>query len=324
MTAQIDTTGLRIATVTLNPALDLVGQLTKIEIGEVNSVKTLGLYPAGKGINVAKVLADLGCKLSVTGFLGQDNQSDFVHAFQQYSFNDHFYRVAGKTRINVKITETEAEVTDLNFSGFEVSSQDWDAFMLQSKALVDHVDLLAVCGSLPCGINLEQFTNWLKTLQQQGVKLVLDSSNVAFNHGIQANPYLVKPNKRELEIWANQPLNSLEEIISAAQKLRSIAKIDNVIISMGAEGAIWLNDENILHAQPARCEQVVSTVGAGDSMVAGLIYGLSQGWNKAKTFTFATAASALAVSQSNVGINDRTALDPLIEQVKLTPLFSNT
>ena len=124
---------MRIATVTLNPAFDLVGRLARIEIGEVNTVETLGLYPAGKGINVAKVLADLGAKLSVTGFLGEENQSDFVQAFAQNGVEDKFYRIAGKTRINVKITETEADVTDLNFLGFEISEKDWDAFTRESQ-----------------------------------------------------------------------------------------------------------------------------------------------------------------------------------------------
>lgn len=81
---------MRIATVTLNPAFDLVGKLQRIEIGEVNTVETLGLYPAGKGINVAKVLADLGTKLSVTGFLGEENQGDFVNAFKHNDLADEF------------------------------------------------------------------------------------------------------------------------------------------------------------------------------------------------------------------------------------------
>jgi len=166
---------MRIATVTLNPAFDLVGRLKRIEIGEVNTVETLGLYPAGKGINVAKVLADLGAKLSVTGFLGKENQGDFVQAFAQNRVEDKFYRIAGKTRINVKITETEADVTDLNFLGFEISEQDWKAFIRQSQTWESQYDLVAVCGSLPRGVTPEQFAAWLESLHQQGLKVVLDS-----------------------------------------------------------------------------------------------------------------------------------------------------
>ena len=310
---------MRIATVTLNPAFDLVGRLKRIEIGEVNTVETLGLYPAGKGINVAKVLADLGSKLSVTGFLGEENQSDFVQAFAQNGVEDKFYRIAGKTRINVKITETEADVTDLNFLGFEISEQDWEAFIRQSQTWESQYDLVAVCGSLPRGVTPEQFADWLESLHQQGLKVVLDSSNAALTAGLTAHPWLVKPNRRELEVWAGRSLHTVEEVIEAAEQLRSHG-IENVIISMGEKGSVWLNSEGVLQAQPPRCENVVSTVGAGDSMVAGLIYGFSQGWSKKKTLSFASATSALAVSQSNVGISDKQVLEQILAQVKLTNL----
>lgn len=310
---------MRIATVTLNPAFDLVGRLARIEIGEVNTVETLGLYPAGKGINVAKVLADLGTKLSVTGFLGEENQGDFVQSFTKNGVDDQFYRVAGKTRINVKITETEADVTDLNFLGFEISEEEWEKFTAQTQNWESQFDLVAVCGSLPRGVSPEKFALWLETLHQQGLKVVLDSSNAALTAGLNAHPWLVKPNRRELEVWAGRALNSIEEVIVAAQELRAKG-IENVIISMGEKGSVWINNEGVLQAQPPRCENVVSTVGAGDSMVAGLIYGFSQGWDKAKTLAFASATSALAVSQSNVGISDKTALEGILAQVKLTEL----
>ena len=310
---------MRIATVTLNPAFDLVGRLARIEIGEVNTVETLGLYPAGKGINVAKVLADLGTKLSVTGFLGEENQGDFVQSFAKNGVDDQFYRVAGKTRINVKITETEADVTDLNFLGFEISEEEWEKFTAQTQNWESQFDLVAVCGSLPRGVSPEKFALWLETLHQQGLKVVLDSSNAALTAGLNAHPWLVKPNRRELEVWAGRALNSIEEVIVAAQELRAKG-IENVIISMGEKGSVWINNEGVLQAQPPRCENVVSTVGAGDSMVAGLIYGFSQGWDKAKTLAFASATSALAVSQSNVGISDKTALEGILAQVKLTEL----
>ncbi|MDG6882406.1 Tagatose-6-phosphate kinase [Phocoenobacter uteri] len=310
---------LRILTVTLNPAFDLVGRVPRIEIGEVNTVETLGLYPAGKGINVAKVLADLDVDLSVSGFLGKDNQGDFVQLFEQNKLDDQFQRIDGKTRINVKITETENDVTDLNFLGFNVSEQDWQTFVDHSQQWHTQFDLVAVCGSLPRGISAEQFADWLKSLKNQGLKVVLDSSNAALTAGLKASPWLVKPNHRELETWIGRKLNSIDEIIDAAKELQA-QDIENVIISMGAEGSIWLSKDAILQAQPPRCENVVSTVGAGDSMVAGLIYGLTKGFEQAHTLAFASATSALAVSQSNVGVSDKAQLETILQQVKISQL----
>lgn len=105
----------RVATITLNPAYDLVGFTPEIERGEVNLVKTTGLHAAGKGINVAKVLKDLGIDVTVGGFLGRDNQDGFQQLFSELGIANRFQVVSGRTRINVKLTEQDGEVTDFNF-----------------------------------------------------------------------------------------------------------------------------------------------------------------------------------------------------------------
>ena len=306
-----------VVTITLNAAYDLVGRLNRIQLGEVNTVETLGLFPAGKGINVAKVLKDLDVDVAVGGFLGEDNSADFEQMFNKRGLEDKFHRVDGKTRINVKITETEADVTDLNFLGYQISPQVWQQFVTDSLAYCLDYDIVAVCGSLPRGVSPELFADWLSQLHQAGVKVVLDSSNTALTAGLKAKPWLVKPNHRELEAWVGHPLNRLEEIIAAAQQLKAKG-IENVIISMGAKGSLWINNESVLKAEPPKCENVVSTVGAGDSMVAGLIYGFEKGLSKAETLAFATAVSAFAVSQSNVGVSDLSLLDPILEKVQIT------
>ncbi|TCP93203.1 1-phosphofructokinase [Cricetibacter osteomyelitidis] len=306
----------KVATITLNAAYDLVGRLPRIQLGEVNTVETLGLFPAGKGINVAKVLNDLAVKTAVGGFLGEDNQGDFEHMFNTLGLEDRFQRVAGKTRINVKITETEADVTDLNFLGYEISEADWAKFVQDSVNYAKQFDIIAVCGSLPRGVTPEKFTAWLSQLNTTGAKVVLDSSNAALTAGLRANPWLVKPNHRELEAWIGHELPTLNDIVVAAKKLKSQG-IANVIISIGANGALWLSDRAVIQAQPPKCQNVVSTVGAGDSMVAGLIYGLSHHLTQQDTLAFASAVSAFAVSQSNVGVPDRALLDPILAEVKI-------
>ncbi len=307
----------KVATITLNAAYDLVGRLKRIELGEVNTVETLGLFPAGKGINVAKVLNDLGVEVAVGGFLGEDNQGDFEHMFRVTGLQDKFQRVTGKTRINVKITETEADVTDLNFLGYQISAEDWQKFVVNSLDYCKEFDIVAVCGSLPRGVTPELFADWLLQLHQAGVKVVLDSSNAALTAGLKANPWLVKPNHRELESWVGHSLPTLNDIIVAAKKLKAQG-IANVIVSMGANGSLWLSDNAVVQAQPPKCENVVSTVGAGDSMVAGLIYGFVNNLSQQETLAFASAVSAFAVSQSNVGVSDRALLEPILKQVKVT------
>ncbi len=142
----------RVATITLNPAYYLVGFTPEIEHGEVNLVKITGLHAAGKGVNVAKVLKDLGINVTVGSFLGKENQDGFRQLFSELGITNRFQVVPSRTRINVKLTEQNNYVTDLNFSGFEVNQQDWDHFTSDSLTWLGQFDMVCFSGSLSSGV----------------------------------------------------------------------------------------------------------------------------------------------------------------------------
>lgn len=308
----------RVATITLNPAYDLVGLSTPIELGEVNRVTTAGFHAAGKGINVAKVLKSLGIDVTVGGFLGKENQDGFQKEFSEAGIANRFQMVEGRTRINVKLTEPSGKVTDFNFSGFEITKQDWTRFVNDTLCWAGQFDMICVSGSVPPSIDLNDFTAWMKRLRSECMCLIFDSSREAFVAGLKALPWLVKPNHHELEIWAGRPLPELSDVVQAAHELRQQG-IAHVVISLGEQGAMWVNASGAWMAKPPKCD-VVSTVGAGDSMVGGLIYGLMMRQTSEHTLRLATAISALAVSQTNVGITDREQLARMMTEVELTPL----
>lgn len=308
----------RVATITLNPAYDLVGLSTPIELGEVNRVTTAGFHAAGKGINVAKVLKSLGIDVTVGGFLGKENQDGFQKEFSEAGIANRFQMVEGRTRINVKLTEPSGKVTDFNFSGFEITKQDWTRFVNDTLSWAGQFDMICVSGSVPPSIDLNDFTAWMKRLRSECMCLIFDSSREAFVAGLKALPWLVKPNHHELEIWAGRPLPELSDVVQAAHELRQQG-IAHVVISLGEQCAMWVNASGAWMAKPPKCD-VVSTVGAGDSMVGGLIYGLMMRQTSEHTLRLATAISALAVSQTNVGITDREQLARMMTEVELTPL----
>ncbi|WFC27773.1 1-phosphofructokinase [Proteus mirabilis] len=308
----------RVATITLNPAYDLVGLSTPIELGEVNRVTTAGFHAAGKGINVAKVLKSLSIDVTVGGFLGKENQDGFQKEFSEAGIANRFQMVEGRTRINVKLTEPNGKVTDFNFSGFEITKQDWTRFVNDTLSWAGQFDMICVSGSVPPSIDLNDFTAWMKRLRSECMCLIFDSSREAFVAGLKALPWLVKPNHHELEIWAGRPLPELSDVVQAAHELRQQG-IAHVVISLGEQGAMWVNASGAWMAKPPKCD-VVSTVGAGDSMVGGLIYGLMMRQTSEHTLRLATAISALAVSQTNVGITDREQLARMMTEVELTPL----
>ncbi len=311
----------KIATITLNPAYDLVGLCRNIELGTINQVKTAGLHAAGKGINVAKVLRDLDIDVTSGGFLGSDNLDGFQSLFNNFGIVNRFKVVPGRTRINVKLTEKNSKVTDFNFSGFEVTQQDWKHFVNDSLSWIYHFDMVVVSGSLPSGLDLDMFSDWMSSLRARCARIIFDSSHEALVAGLKAIPWLVKPNLRELEIWRGYPLTGLTDIVSAAQALRKKG-ITHVVISLGAQGALWVSKRGSWIAKPPPCK-VISTVGAGDAMVGGLIYGLLMHKSIEHTLQLATAIATLAVSQSNVGVTNRLHLDSIMTHIDVQPFHQN-
>lgn len=299
---------MKAVTVTLNPAVDMTGTLDKISSGKVNLIDSASVNPGGKGINVAKVLAELGANVTVTGFLGDENQATFVQLFSQLGINDAFVRVAGASRINVKLVEQDQRVTDLNFPGVSVTDKHIAALESVIFTLASSHDFFILAGSLPQGFSLEKLSDWIKRLKSQGKKVIFDSSNQALTAGIAAAPWLIKPNDEELSQWAGVPLKTQAALLMTGRTLAATG-IENIVISRGAEGVLWLKDGQWLQSQPPKM-QVVSTVGAGDTLVAGMCWGTLNNWPSEQVLSFATALSALAVTQVSVGVAN---LDDVLE-----------
>ncbi|HGS4723827.1 TPA: 1-phosphofructokinase [Vibrio cholerae] len=308
----------KVVTITLNPALDLTGSVNQLNVGSVSLVRQSSLHAAGKGVNVAKVLSELGAQVTVTGFLGRDNQELFCQLFEQLGVQDAFIRIAGATRINVKLVEQSGAVSDINFPGIQVTEADIEAFEATLQRLAQDHDYFVLAGSLPQGISPQRCAGWIAQLRSMNKKVLFDSSRDALLAGLDAKPWLIKPNDEELSQWCGRELTTLTDCQQAAVELAQ-KQIENIVISMGAEGVMWLHENQWLHAKPPKMP-VVSTVGAGDTLVAGLCWGHMQRMEKESLLRFATALSALAVTQVGVGLGDREQLNTLQQQIQVSAL----
>ncbi|WP_159652927.1 1-phosphofructokinase [Vibrio atypicus] len=308
----------KVVTITLNPALDLTGSLTSLNIGAVNLVNKSNFHAAGKGVNVARVLSDLGAEVTVTGFLGKNNPELFHQLFEQIGVSNRFIEVEGSTRINVKLVEANGEVSDINFPGVEVSPSDLKQFEQTLFELAETHDYFVIAGSLPGGVTPEKCASWIKHLRNLGKKVLFDSSKAALSAGIDASPWLIKPNDEELSDFVGRKLMSRGDCQQAAQSLAE-SGVENVVVSMGAEGVMWLNNNQWLTAQPPRMS-VVSTVGAGDTLVAGLCWGYMQSMESSQLLRFATALSALAVSQVGVGLTSQVELENIMLKTEVNEI----
>ncbi|WP_166360861.1 1-phosphofructokinase [Pseudomonas akapageensis] len=304
----------RILTITLNPALDLTVELPELRLGEVNRSEVLHSHAAGKGLNVAQVLADLGHTLTVSGFLGEDNQQPFDALFARRGFVDAFIRVPGETRSNIKLAERSGRITDLNGVGPWVDEQAQQALLARLEQIAPGHDAVVVAGSLPRGVSAQWLQALIEWLKDMGLKVALDTSGAALRAGLAAVPWLVKPNAEELA----EVMGTAVDPVAAAQQLRDQG-IEHVVVSQGAEGVSWFSRQPALQALPPKV-RVASTVGAGDSLVAGMVHGLLSDHSAEQTLRTATAIAAMAVTQIGFGISDTLQLAQLENEVSVRAL----
>lgn len=309
-----------VVTITINPAIDQTITIPNFSAGTVNRVHTSRIDAGGKGINVASFLVDYGQPATVTGFLGADNDDLFCRWFEQKGILDRCIRIAGKTRIGIKICdEALHQTTDINFPGETPSPGDIQRLLGILSDLASEHEWFIFSGSIPPGVSPGIYQEMLQGLA--GKRVVLDTSGVGFRQALAARPWLIKPNVDELSEFAGKPLNSPSAIIEQALDLMKTYRIPCVVVSMGRDGAIFLEGDRIVWAVPPETE-VKSTVGAGDAMVAGIVAGKVRGLDLLQCARLATAFSVAAISHIGRGLSSIEAVQIAEKSVTVREISS--
>lgn len=301
---------------TLNPAYDLTVGLDALQPGTVHRARASRMEPAGKGINVGRVLRRLGHSVRLGGLLGRDNAADFHRLFEQEGMESAFVDVDGCIRINVKLAEDDGRVSDLNGPGPAVTAADWRRLQDGLPRQLEGIDALVVSGSVPPGVSAEDFAGWLQALAGSGLPLWLDTSGIGLQGLRQAAVSLLKPNEDELAQLLGEALSGAERLEQAAAEVIARGWAREVLLSLGAEGACWTDGRARWRARPPEVT-VRDTVCAGDTLLAAALHGELAGWPRARTLAFAVALSAECVR--HVGPGDPQAADfaELLSQVRL-------
>ncbi|CUH94315.1 1-phosphofructokinase [Propionispora sp. 2/2-37] len=307
----------RVLTVTLNAAVDHTLYFPSFQVGQLNRVENNRLDPAGKGVNVAKVIKALGQEVAVTGFLGKDNLVPFTNYFAAAGIIDHFIKVDGSTRVNMKIVdESTAEVTEINFPGVTCQAKDLAALELEIRLLAQQGGLFVFSGSLPKGVPDDIYGRYINLLHTFGCKVFLDSSGKALEEGIKGRPYAVKPNINELSQMVGRSLDSVDQVRQVADELLA-GGIEQVTVSLGARGAMIVSKAGSWLAEPPDVE-VKSTVGAGDAMVAGLVLGEAQSLPLERRIRLATATAVASVMLPGTQACTMSDVEHIMSLVKIT------
>lgn len=285
-----------VVTVTLNPAIDKTVIVDKLQIGGLNRVQNVRVDPGGKGINVARVLNQFGVDVKAAGLVAGTQGQNLLQYLSQERIETNFLTIPGETRTNLKVVDISSNITtEINEAGFSVSKTELEVFKKQFSELLSKACYLVLSGSLPPLVESGIYRELTQIAKDNGVKTILDADDEALSEGIKAVPYAIKPNIHELEKLAGYKLTSERDIIDAARKIMEQG-VEIVIVSMGAKGAIIMNKTEIYRAQ---AEAIIpkSTVGAGDSMVAVLVYSLLNGHSLMQTAQWVTAAGTVTASK---------------------------
>ena len=287
-------------TITFNPALDYITQVENFRIGEINRTKTETILPGGKGLNVSIVLKNLKIENTALGFVAGFTGEELIHKMESQDVKTDFVKVEkGITRINIKISsinEKKVEETALNGMGPQITKNDIEV-LFEKIEKMSTKDVVILSGSIPKNIDNDIYEKICKKLNEKGITFIVDSTQELLMNVLKYNPFLIKPNKEELEETLNCKISTKEDIIDAAKKLKEMGA-QNVLVSLGNDGALLLTKDNNTYYSKAPRGQVVSTVGSGDSMVAGFLAGYYQTQNyehALKTGVAAGSASAFSV-----------------------------
>ncbi len=307
---------MKIATVTLNPAIDQTVSVDNFQPNRVNRARTLTFDASGKGVNVASFLTDYGYNTAVTGYLGQENVIIFEQFFASKGIDDCFVRISGSTRINVKVVdEVNQQTTDINMPGQPAPLEAMNTLLETIEHLASSCDWFVVSGSLPPDVPVSIYATIITQLKRDKKRIILDTSGEALREGIRAGPTIVKPNIDELQYLVGHPLTSEAEIQQAAHQLLN-DDITLVVVSMGKQGAMLVEQATTLIATPPAVT-VKKTFGAGDAMVAGLVTAHIEGLSLVDCGRLATAFSVGVIAHLSYTLPSRDILQQYFQQVHI-------
>lgn len=264
-----------IVTLTLNPSLDRTLEVEALRRGEVLRAASVHLDPGGKGVNVARALLANGVGSRAVIPCGGAEGEQLVSLLAGESVHTVAVPIASPTRSNVTLVEADGTVTKVNEPGAPLTAAEFDAVAAAVLGCAGTADWVVMCGSLPPDVPVDVYAGLTAQFTAAGIRVAVDTSGPALLSAVAAGPDLVKPNRDELAEAVGAPLSELGDVINAAQALRERGA-GAVLASLGADGAVLVDDDGALLAQGTQIEPR-STVGAGDALLAGFLAGGARG-----------------------------------------------
>lgn len=260
---------MKIITLTLSPAFDTHCHADSLRLEHENLIHMDLCQAGGKGVNISRALVSCGTESLALVVLGEENADSFIRNLAADGVTYEAITVPGRIRENITIHVEGAAETRLSFPGFPVTEDLLDRVAEKLLSRVDRDTVVTMTGRVPQGMAVEDVMELLRKAARKGAKIVVDSRSFTLENLKALGPWLIKPNQEEISAYLGREISSLEQTLAEAEALHR-AGIANVMISMGGDGALLVCGDGAFIAQPPRVE-VKSTIGAGDSSIAGFL-----------------------------------------------------
>lgn len=302
-----------IYTVTLNPSIDYIVEVEDLKLGDLNRMKRDLKLPGGKGINVSRVLGQLGVENAALGFLGGFTGRFIDDKLREEGLRSDFVFVKDDTRINIKLKH--GDETEINGLGPDISSGEAQS-LLDKLSHLQQNDIVVLSGSAPPSLGGDFYQELIKAVKRSGAEFVIDTTGSALKEALVHRPLLVKPNHHELAELYGVTIRSLDEIVLYGRKLLAEGA-RHVLISMAGEGALLIT-ENTVHRATVPSGTVRNSVGAGDSMIAGFVGTLFLTGDPIEAFKTGVASGSATAFSDDLAVKEE--IERLRPQVTITEL----
>lgn len=311
-----------IVTVTLNPSVDHALFLPAVVLNDVNRVQKVERDAGGKGVNLSRMAARLGADTLATGFLGGGAGSYVRSVLDAHQVRHLFVPIAGETRVNFSVEDSRGlPPTTFNEPGPEIQPDEVEELFLVLESLLNRAQWLALGGSLPPGLDASVVARLVAFGRARGVRVSLDADGQALKLGLSAKPHFIKPNTHEAERLLGRRIESLEDAIRAADEIRGLmgpepGDLPALVLSRGPDPTVMACGKGIFVGRPAVLE-TRSTIGCGDSMVAGFLWALDEGRDIAEAFRWGMAAGAATAASGGSDVGTLEDVRRFYEQVSV-------
>lgn len=305
-----------ITTITLNPCIDRTVEIEKFLYGGTNNVARTRNDISGKGINVNAVLQHLDIPNKAIGFNCHEDAVKLTGFLEKLGCEFEHVEVDGELRINIKIFDAEkAVMSEFNEKGKKVSPNKVKRVLQLIEKQLDKTFVLVVDGSVPPGVGDDIYKKIIEMANKRGVKTILDASGELLKQGLEAKPFLIKPNVDELEYTFRKKLRRVEDIVCTAREIISWG-VEYVCISRGSKGAVFVSSSAAYMVEPLKVD-VKGVQGAGDSMVAGFCYALAKGLTEVEILRYGAACATGSLIHRGTKLCTKADMEYFLPQIQI-------